>query len=803
MAVHSVTAVGVHLGTLRNVDLPRRGLYHVRCGLHSERSDGGLARGVPHVLPPEMPCDHRAMLPSAVLEGEMAFQTRSVDVCYQAEEAALDDVVQFWVEEACGTGEAAEADLLLVLRLMYADISTWAPTESPEADLRAKQDAAAGLVSSDWEQVCVKTLRLHGASRGAHTYCPCDFGTYNFFCRLDVMVHSSLLDFRVRIPRPLTGARLRQPSTYEALVSLGSWIESRASRRQRAEGGLCGLQGRSEAEDGCGAGLEPLMPEDLKRLKASADCIQRECACRLAEACKSLLLFVESIASHQETSQVTPPPTSASSGQLTPRDGVGRKAHFAATRRAIMELRRGAPGECSLDAGAADEPLGPISARPGSESAAGAAALLAGDLVGLSARVAAAWRLLWEVAAHASADVRDMLRKAWEAEEVDCWNGHIVRKVRCSGRICEGLVEDGRTTPRGGPTPAATPEPQRGSVPRPVQDADIPLLQPHLPVLLEETYARSEALVLGQQQAAKPLAGKGLACGVHVVVLVHGFQGNSWDMMLLKSYLSLQFPKSLYLCSTANEDNSEADIEDMGARLAREVVTFLRERCPHTPAFDSLGVPAAAAARQPHCPDSARGLCLGRLSFVCHSVGGLIARAALPLLKHTYGSRFFTFMSLSCPHLGYLYGPTAAFKTGLWVARKLWQSRCLEQLSMTDASCPQDCCLARLARLPGLELFQHVVLIGSLQDEYAPFRSARLEMTSAARQDSRFGPVYAEMVQSLLGPLEPERLLRLSVSFNLTESSLDTVIGRAAHVQFLESRALMSMLTHMYSRLFE
>jgi len=76
-------------------------------------------------------------------------------------------------------------------------------------------------------------------------------------------------------------------------------------------------------------------------------------------------------------------------------------------------------------------------------------------------------------------------------------------------------------------------------------------------------------------------------------------------------------------------------------------------------------------------------------------------------------------------------------------------------------------------------------------------------MTSAARRDSRFGPVYAEMVQGLLERLEPERLLRLSVSFSLTESSLDTAIGRAAHVQFLESRALMSMLMHMYPHLFE
>lgn len=67
--------------------------------------------------------------------------------------------------------------------------------------------------------------------------------------------------------------------------------------------------------------------------------------------------------------------------------------------------------------------------------------------------------------------------------------------------------------------------------------------------------------------------------------------------------MSVKFPNDLFLCSAANEDDTEGNIEDMGKRLASEVRKFLREFCPDNE--------------------------LGRLSFVCHSLGGLIGRSCL------------------------------------------------------------------------------------------------------------------------------------------------------------------------------
>lgn len=116
--------------------------------------------------------------------------------------------------------------------------------------------------------------------------------------------------------------------------------------------------------------------------------------------------------------------------------------------------------------------------------------------------------------------------------------------------------------------------------------------------------------------------------GVHLFVLQHGFQGNSIDMRLLKNNLSILHPDGIFLSCQSNEDQTEGDILEMGVRLAEEVKNYIQQFCPIT--------------------------CLARISFIGHSLGGLIIRAALPHLEE-YKDKFYSYISLSSPHLGYMY----------------------------------------------------------------------------------------------------------------------------------------------------
>ena len=57
--------------------------------------------------------------------------------------------------------------------------------------------------------------------------------------------------------------------------------------------------------------------------------------------------------------------------------------------------------------------------------------------------------------------------------------------------------------------------------------------------------------------------------GVHLFVLVHGFQGSSNDMRVIKNNISMVYPDSLFLSSSTNEEDTECSIRNMGLKLAQ------------------------------------------------------------------------------------------------------------------------------------------------------------------------------------------------------------------------------------------
>lgn len=151
-------------------------------------------------------------------------------------------------------------------------------------------------------------------------------------------------------------------------------------------------------------------------------------------------------------------------------------------------------------------------------------------------------------------------------------------------------------------------------------------------------------------------------------------------------------------------------------------------------------------------------------------------------------------LTFSTPHLGYGQDKLSLFQTGFWVLKKWRKSVCLEQLAMTDCTDIKDTFLYRLSKTKGLEFFQAIVLVSSYQDQYAPFESARVESSS--------NPDKSAMAHNMWESVKPERVMRFDVNFNIPEQNLDSFIGRAAHIQFLECQPIMKMIIHNYSYLF-
>lgn len=297
----------------------------------------------------------------------------------------------------------------------------------------------------------------------------------------------------------------------------------------------------------------------------------------------------------------------------------------------------------------------------------------------------------------------------------------------------------------------------------------------------------SSAAIKKQSGPSRQIGGRVLK----IVVFVHGFQGHHLDLRLVRNQWLLIDPKTEFLMSEANEDKTTDDFREMGSRLAQEVVSFVKKKMDKVSRSGGLG-------------DI-------KISFVGHSIGNIIIRTALadsimePFLNYLY-----TYVSISGPHLGYLYCSNSLFNSGLWLLKKLKGTQCIHQLTFTDDPDLQNTFFYKLCKQKTLERFRHIILLSSPQDGYVPYHSARIESCQAASLDSsRKAKVFLEMLNNCLDQIrEPSSehrvLMRCDVNFDMSSygKNLNTFIGRAAHIEFLESDIFARFIMWSFPELF-
>ncbi|GJT78455.1 FAM135B-like protein [Tanacetum coccineum] len=226
--------------------------------------------------------------------------------------------------------------------------------------------------------------------------------------------------------------------------------------------------------------------------------------------------------------------------------------------------------------------------------------------------------------------------------------------------------------------------------------------------------------------------------------------------------------------SRVNEDNTTGDFREMGLRLAQEVVSFVKRKMDKASRSNSL-----------------KNI---KLSFVGHSIGNVIIRTALAeSIMEPYHRFLHTYVSLSGPHLGYLYSSNSLFNSGLWLLKTIMNTQCIHQLTFTDDMDLENTFLYKLCK-----------------DGYVPYHSARIEMCQTSSQDySKKGQVFLEMLNNCLKqihtPFSQQRMfMRCDVNFDVTllGRNLNTLIGRAAHIAFLESDTFVKFIMWSFPEFF-
>ena len=258
---------------------------------------------------------------------------------------------------------------------------------------------------------------------------------------------------------------------------------------------------------------------------------------------------------------------------------------------------------------------------------------------------------------------------------------------------------------------------------------------------------------------------------VHLVVCVHGLQGNQFDLRLYKIMLTLALPQTHldFLMASSNQSDTFCDFNVMTDRLLEEVLTHVRE----------MAAP----------PD--------KVSFIGHSLGSIIVRSLITRPEFaSLHPKLHLYFSICGPHLGTKY-QNGIVSVGMWAVRKWYNSKSLLQLSLKDAPTPTDSFLYHLSESPSLEGFRHVVLMTSPQDKYVPYHSAKI---SCLGNDSSFqSDVTLRMMQNVLEPLRQARvnLVRISVDHSIPTSA-NSVIGRAAHIAMLDNELFIEKLVNLH-----
>ncbi|CAI2384066.1 unnamed protein product [Moneuplotes crassus] len=274
---------------------------------------------------------------------------------------------------------------------------------------------------------------------------------------------------------------------------------------------------------------------------------------------------------------------------------------------------------------------------------------------------------------------------------------------------------------------------------------------------LEETKTPS------RKKEKKPTKGK-----VHYFFLMHGYASSSDDMEFFASCIRQKLDNCyVYCCSKAQGDN-DAGILELGEIIAEEI---------------RLEIGKAVLSGD-----------LGKISFVGHSQGGLVLRAALPQLE-SFKSYFHGFVTLATPHAGYVHSKSKILSVGIWALSKVGSAPTIPEIRLSDSSEIEECALYRLSQYKGLDWFKYVILSGSFQDLYAPIESALLQISARS-------PVYQQICENLYQNLNKTKVYRASVHFKLG-SSIDSFIGRKGHIQFLENFCLMKTIIAKYDCVFK
>lgn len=743
MSVHAVIEFAVGLSTFRNIDILHQGAYAIRVAVTVKTAEKTVqafpfALGVSHTRK-RIGASH-CILPAVVDETSATALSRVFLIRYVDEVVFLLDFIQFRV--SLDSQALSTATAHITFQLLYGDV----PTQGSEAALREM------VLTTDLAVVAKSEVKLKDVATCRKTLLPIVFegGPYS---RVGVVLHSALIDFQCLE----TEEEDESNSSSEFPRNLATTLFASPE---------------SSAFVSC----------------AKADSVYKSFISRLSKSYKSLRKVYKSYTEHSHVASWRALSVAYHPPHLS-LPGSPVQLPYASGKTSLLSSIASSTDPNVLSSSSDSDSMSDIaeetpqvsctfSTRVASRDPVQLATTLALEISVVSAQIRQLWtRTLDLVKANVRA-VESVLSTEMDRQRSELLSGLVARTEKQVPSFQSlSAVRDMQELDR-----KATQ--MREAFAR--RHADHILLQteiaggPPYATLFEEVIVKCPIAVHGMtplpcievssdesvsfSSDSEDASTVATTSRKHVVVLVHGFHGAAYDMLVIRRFFGLYYPHVSVLMSNSNENRTDDDIEEMGKRLAEEVRDFLV----------ALG-------------------CVGclKLSFIGHSLGGLIVRAAVPMLgEYLYAMN--TYISLGTPHMGYFDSSSKLVSTGLWLMQAWGRSTSLAQLVGRDQRDPAKCFLSRLASNQSLSRFRNILLVASHQDTYVPFESARIELSPQCKKPS----IQASLFESILTGMRTTKLQRFDIMIPVAGQLLDNWIGRTAHVQLLECpTAIAALLT--------
>ncbi|AFZ81489.1 serine esterase family member protein [Theileria equi strain WA] len=261
----------------------------------------------------------------------------------------------------------------------------------------------------------------------------------------------------------------------------------------------------------------------------------------------------------------------------------------------------------------------------------------------------------------------------------------------------------------------------------------------------------------------------------HIIILVHGYGGNPITVRGFRNNILTIFRGTKCIVPLCIKNDYNQPIEILAERLSQEIEDNLRSQ-------DSSSIK--------------------KISFVTHSLGGILVRSALKYMA-PYLDKLHAFITISTPHIGYPVGHRQElFPTCMSLYASIKKAKCLNEMLMKGTSHSKeyrDSLLYKLSHYKCISNFKKIVLIGVKNDKKAYAYSALINASELKPNEV----VACEMEANILENVDLNNLKRIKVSYKYAKKYLHEankhlrkIAGRGyyAHSNIMDERIVNRIL---------